>query len=234
MIPPLIVQTALEKGINLIGITDHNASANVVAVQKAAACHPLTAGSSVTVLPGMEIQSREEVHILCLFDTIMQLAELQHEVDRKFPSLKNNAERFGEQFVVDENGEFISSEPRLLLASIDLSFEQIIRLVTGLGGLAIPAHVDRKAFGLIANLGFVPTDINVEALEISRLLKPAEARRKYPQVCGFPLIQGGDVHRLDEYLGANELLVEAPTIAEIRLALQSQAGRSLSIQSDRY
>jgi hypothetical protein len=121
-----------------------------------------------------------------------------------------------------------------LLASIDLSFEQIIRLVTGLGGLAIPAHVDRKAFGLIANLGFVPTDINVEALEISRLLKPAEARRKYPQVCGFPLIQGGDVHRLDEYLGANELLVEAPTIAEIRLALQSQAGRSLSIQSDRY
>jgi 3',5'-nucleoside bisphosphate phosphatase len=67
MIPPLIVEEALERGIQLIAITDHNASANVAAVQQAASQHWVAWSC-----PAMELQTREEVHVLCLFDTLEQ------------------------------------------------------------------------------------------------------------------------------------------------------------------
>ena len=115
----------------------------------------------------------------------------------------------------------------MLLNSVALSFEQVLMQVNTIGGLAIPAHVDRMAFGLLANLGLVPADSSVEALEITRYLHPDEAVQHFPQLEGYPLLQGGDVHRLDEFLGANEFQIEAPSVSEIRLALRGQEGRSL-------
>ena len=115
MIPPLIVQEAVDRGINLLAITDHNTTANVEAVQKAAA------GTGLTVLPGMELQTIEEVHILCLFDSLDQMAAWQTFVDARMPPLENNIEYFGEQFVVDETGEFIRRENQLLLTSAKIS-----------------------------------------------------------------------------------------------------------------
>lgn len=225
MIPPLIVHEALERGIQLLAITDHNASANVAAVRRAAR------DSGVTVLPGMELQTREEVHLLCLFDTIEQIEAWQTTVDGRLPHLENNIDVFGEQFVVDETGEFVRREERLLLTSADLSLDEAVEGVHALGGLAIPAHVDRKAFSLIANLGFVPAGINVDALEISRHLSPEEARDRYPQLREYPLVQNGDAHRLDELLGVNLARLEAPTVAELALALREEGGRSLAIRT---
>ena len=223
MIPPLIVREALENGINLIAVTDHNSSANVGAVQKAAA------GSELAVLPGMELQTREEVHLLCLFDTLDQLEAWQCIVDARLPPLENNIEFFGEQFVVDETGDFVRRETQLLLTSANMSLEDAVTTVTSLGGLAIPAHVNRSAFSLIANLGFVPTAVTFEALEISRHLTPDEARQKFPQLKNYPLIQNGDVHFLHEFLGATQFQLAAPTIAELRLALRSQNGRFFQV-----
>lgn len=224
MIPPLIVAQALELGLDLIAITDHNASANVTAVQQAAA------GSDLVVLPGMEVQTSEEVHVLCLFDHLEQLLAWQERVDTVLPPLENDAEHFGDQFIVDETGDFLRREPRLLLTSASLTFEQVLQEVRDLGGLAIPAHVDRKAFGLIANLGFVPPWAPVEALEISRHVPAGEARRRFPQLGNYPLIQSGDVHRLNEFLGVNEFTMRAPTVAEIRRALHREEGCQHIIQ----
>lgn len=223
MIPPLIVQEALDQGIGLLAITDHNASDNIWAVQKAAK------DTGLVVLPGMEVQTREEVHSLCLFDTLDQVEAWQDEVDRALPAMKNNPEYFGEQFVVDETGEFIRRDHRLLLNSVELSLNEAFKKVTALGGLFIPAHVNRKAFGLLANLGLVPTDIALEALEISRHITPEDARRTYPQLQKYPLIQSGDVHYLADFLGKNEITIEKATITELRLALQQRDGRSLRI-----
>lgn len=224
MIPPLIVSEALERGIRIIAITDHNASANVEAVQKAAA------GTGLAVLPGMEVQTQEEVHVLCLFDRLDSLAAWQGRVDSEITPLPNDPEHFGEQFVVDETGDFIRREHRLLLTSACLSIEQIFQEVEALGGLAIPAHVDRKAFGLLANLGFVPADLHIEALEISRHVKPRQADQVFPQIKGYPLIQSGDVHRLEEFLGVNEFTIEKPSIEEIRKALHGEDGRWFRIR----
>jgi len=223
MIPPLIVQEALERGIRLIAITDHNATGNIGAVMEAAR------GTELTVLPGMELQTREEVHLLCLFDKIEQAETWQKVVDSILPDRPNNPNFFGEQFIVDASGDFVRREERLLIVSAEIGLDEAAEQVHALGGFAIPAHVDRKAFSLIANLGLVPPGF--EALEISRHLKPTEAEVRYPQIRGYPLIQSGDVHRLEEFLGTCEFQMEAPTLDEIRMALKGTAGREFFVSS---
>jgi len=225
MIPPLIVQKALACGVNLLAITDHNASENVPAVIKAAQ------GYDLTVLPGMELQTEEEVHVLCLFDNIDQLNCLQEIVDKNLPDIKNNVEYFGEQFIVDHTGEFIRRKEQLLINSTNLSFDEAFLEVSKLGGLFIPAHVNRQAFGLIYHLGFVPPELDIEALEISRHISLEEAIKKYPQIHNYPLIQSGDVHYLDDFLGVNQFIIEEPTIAELKMALQSVEKRSFQVIS---
>ncbi len=147
MVPPLIVQTALEKGIQLIAITDHNASANVGVVIEAAE------GTELIVIPGIEVQTQEDVHTICLFDTLDQLYALQKIIDNKLPNLPNQADHLGAQLLVDKNGDFIAFEERLLLTSVQISFSELFTLVKDLEGLFIPAHIDRDAFGLMKTLG---------------------------------------------------------------------------------
>jgi PHP family Zn ribbon phosphoesterase len=219
MIPPLIVEEALSLGIGWIAITDHNASANVAAVQEAA--H----GTPLAVLPGMELQTAEEVHLLCLFDTLDQLQSWQTYVDERLPAQPNNPEFFGEQHIVDATGQFIQREPRLLINSTQIPFDQAVQQVRRRGGLAIPAHVDRQAYGLFSNLGFIPAGLQIEAVELSCHLETEHITQFYPQLAGYPVLQDGDAHRLSELLGWNELRVAEPTLAELRMALAHTQGR---------
>ncbi len=223
MIPPLIVSQAIESDIQLIAITDHNASANIPAVMEAAQ------GTGLIVLPGMELQTKEEVHLLCLFDTLEQVFWWQKQVDRFLPNLPNNIQYFGEQFVVDSTGEFIRREERLLLNSVNITLDEAAAQITALGGLAVPAHIDRQANGLIAILGLIPPGL--EALEISRHITPAAARQKYPQITDYPLLQSGDVHLLDGFIGSTYFQIENPSIAELRLALAGQEERAAWISA---
>lgn len=225
MIPPLIVQEALEHKIDIIAITDHNASANVVAVQKAAS------GSSLKVLAGMEVQSREDVHLLCLFENVETLLRWQSAVDKALPDTLNNAEYFGEQFIVDESGEFIRAEPRMLLTSTHFSIEEIFERVNTLGGLVIPAHIDRSSYGLFPTLGLLSDQWPIIALEISRHLTPEKAAITYPSIKGIPLIQNGDVHQLDQFLGTTIFTLAEPTLAEIKMAFKGQNLRTVNIES---
>ena len=149
MIPPLILQEARSRGIDVLAVTDHNASGNIRAMVNAAR------GTGITILPGMELQTKEEVHLLCIFETMVQMDTWQSFIDSRLPALRNQVDYFGEQFLVDETGEFLGNEERLLIVSADISIDEAIQRISELGGLAIPAHVDRPAFGLIANLGFL-------------------------------------------------------------------------------
>lgn len=225
MIPPLIIQEALNRGIGLIAITDHNASANIAAVQKAAR------GTGLTVLPGMEIQTREEVHCLCLFDTLEQIAAFQGWVDSAMPEIANRPEFFGEQFVVDDTGDFIRREDRLLLISAARTIEETAEAVHALDGLFIPAHINRSTNGLIPILGLVPPGLPADALEVSRHMALPQALKRYPNIARYPIIQSGDVHRLNEFLGVNQVTLEQPTIAELRLSLNNRDGRGHQVIS---
>ena len=224
MQPPLIINAAKNLGINIIAITDHNASANIASVQKAAS------NFDITVLSGMELQTKEEVHVLCLFDTLTQMNKFQKLVDAKLPNIKNNAEFFGEQLIVDENGDFLRKEERLLITSANINLNEAFDLVTELDGLLIPAHVNRKVNGLIEILGFVPPDIPFLALEISRHLTPTEAVNNFPQIENYSIIQNGDVHRLNDFIGTTIFEIVEPSIHEIKLALKNQDGRTFKIE----
>ncbi|HET9911152.1 MAG TPA: PHP domain-containing protein [Anaerolineales bacterium] len=225
MIPPLIVQRALEHQIDLIAITDHNACSNVSAVQKAAA------GTRLTVLPGMEVQSREDVHLLTLFETLDALGAWQTQVDESLPDLPNRPSFFGEQFVVDETGEFVRSEPRLLSTSIRLSIDEVFERVQALGGIVIPAHVERTTYGLFPTLGLISEKWHLLALEISRHTTPEKAAAAFPALQKYALIQSGDVHHLNDFWGKTIFTLAAPTLMEIRMAFSHIDGREVCIET---
>jgi PHP family Zn ribbon phosphoesterase len=219
MIPPLIVHTCLEQGIDLIAVTDHNSTHNIEAVQKAAK------GTTLTVLAGMEIQTNDEVHSLCLFSDLDVAHEWQIIVEKALPEIPNDAEHFGEQLIVDETGDFIRRENRLLINSTRMSLADALEQVHRLNGLFIPAHVDRKAYGMIPILGFIPEDMNFDAIEISRNITLERARKEISQLVNFPILRGGDAHRLNEILGCNTFLIEQPTLEELRQALNHENER---------
>jgi hypothetical protein len=164
MIPPLIVRRALELGLSVIAITDHNCAANVAATIEAAA------HTGLTVLPGMEVQTREEVHMLCLFDTLEQVNTWDQTVAESLPDEKNNEPFFGAQYVVDASGAHRCTEERLLATSTSLTVEQVVAGVNALRGICLPAHVDRPSFSILSNLGFVPPGLPIAGIEISARL----------------------------------------------------------------
>jgi hypothetical protein len=223
MIPPFIVHRAQELALGVIAITDHNSAENVAAVVEAA--HDL----DVAVLPGMEVQSKEEVHLLCLFQTVEQVMDWQAVIYAHLPPLKNNEDFFGPQFVVDATGEFLRYNERLLLASVSLSVEEVVGGVVDRGGLCIAAHVDRPAFSLLANLGFVPPNARFAAMEISGYASVEEIRQQNPSLAGYPIICSGDAHRLEDMSDRTVLTLNEPTIAEMALAFCGQEGRRVKV-----
>ncbi|MHB1458637.1 MAG: PHP domain-containing protein [Armatimonadota bacterium] len=211
MIPPFIVERAINVGLDIIAITDHNSTENVDAVIKAAQ------GSSLKVIPGMECETVEGIHLVCLFDQPDAVILMQELVYSRLPDMKNRPATFGEQFVVDETGEFIRCNERLLLVPTELSLDVAVSMVDRMGGLAIPAHVDRRSYGIYGVLGFLPDTPTFNAVEISHHITEDEAIARYPDLSGKMLFRSSDAHRLDEIGSGFTLLdLEHRTVADIR------------------
>ncbi|MDY0018414.1 MAG: PHP domain-containing protein [Anaerolineae bacterium] len=221
MIPPLIVQEALHKGLDLIAVTDHNAIGNAEAVIEAAS------GTGLRVLPGMELQSQEEVDLLCLFDTLEQASAWQLQVNAALLPFENDPERFGPQFLVDAEGDFVAEDTRFFQGPAQLPLAEAARAVAALGGLAIPAHIERPTKGLLGVLGLWPPDLEVAAAEVSPNLRPSQARLRYPFLADIPLITASDAHCLDMMGQVMTIFVleGPPTIAELRAALRGAGER---------
>jgi len=161
MSPAAIVRTAIERAIDIIAITDHNSAENIISAQKAAE------RKNITVLAGMEITSSEEAHILALLNGTEGIHKLQDMVYKKLQPGENNEKLFGEQVVVNENDEVLAFNKKLLIGATALSAQDIVETIHSLGGLAVASHVDRDAFSIISQLGFIPEDLHFDALEIS-------------------------------------------------------------------
>jgi PHP family Zn ribbon phosphoesterase len=222
MIPPLIVRKAVEVGLDMIAISDHNSAENVRAVIEAAESSPLK------VLPGMECESVEGVHILCLFDRPEDAESMQEVVYAALPELTNPASKFGEQLVVTADAQFVRYNERLLLAPTALTIEEIVAAVEARSGIAIPAHVDRTGYGLFGVLGFLPETPKFPAVELSRRLKPDDARKKYPDLETLPLICSSDAHMLDDIGMCRTIFyLEHRSVAEIGMAFEKRDGRKV-------
>jgi hypothetical protein len=215
MVPTRIVDRALAAGLAAIGVCDHNSAGNVAAVREAAAGRPLR------VLGGMEITTAEEAHILALFDELENLWRLESLVQAGWQGL-NDPEAWGDQFLVDAEDRPVGVEERLLAGASALSAEAAVSEIRGLGGLAIASHVDRPAFSLAQQLGFIPPELPLDAVELSFHYRgdPAPFR-----AYGFPLVRFSDAHFPEEIGRARTVFrVEEPSVAELRGALGTAEG----------
>jgi hypothetical protein len=191
-------------------------------------------GYDLTVLPGMEVQTKEEVHLLCLFGTVEQALDWQETVYAHLPAWKNDPQFFGPQFVVDATGDLIGHNERLLATSTSLSLEEVSREVSERGGVCIAAHVDRPSFSLLANLGWVPEGAELSAMEITPRVTVDEVQRRHPSLARYSFICSGDVHRLSEMSDRTVLTLKEPTIAEISMAFLGQGGRRAKVLADQH
>ena len=221
MRPLAIVRQAKKRGLDIIGICDHNSTRNVAPVCRAGRREGLT------VISGIEVTTREEAHILGLFDEQESLQKMQQLIDENLDG-ENNPELFGEQYVCDEDGMIVGRERRLLIGATKLSVEEVVESVHGFGGLAIASHVDRECFSLISQLGFVPEGLQIDALEVSLLHSIAEARNCFPQTRDYPLVRFSDAHQLDKVGAAFTTFTgDSPSVMELRKALLGEDGRGV-------
>jgi PHP family Zn ribbon phosphoesterase len=173
----------------------------------------------------MEVNSSEEVHTLAIFDNEEQALAMQALVYRRLKGT-NRPELFGDQVVANEFDEVEGFNDRMLIGATHLGVYEIVREVHRLGGLSIASHVDRPSFSVLSQLGFIPPDLAVDALEISRHLSRAAARSKIPGIADFPLVASSDAHFLEDIGQAHtSFFLEAPNVKEIRMALEGESGR---------
>lgn len=192
MTPCNIVNMARLKGLDAIAVTDHNSVKNVPAV--------ISAGkrAGITVIAGMEIETAEEVHVLSLFPTEKAAFKVWRAVDESLPYIANNKEIFGSQLIMDENDVITGEEGRLLLTASSLSLQEVFLLVKSVDGVAIPAHIDRQSNSIISNLGFMPSDLDAEAIEISCAATLTEYLNDNKYLNKYKIILNSDAHRLGD------------------------------------
>jgi len=224
MSPANIVSLAVKYGLDIIGITDHNSTKQCKVVWQ------LGREKGLTVIPGCEATSREEVHCLCLFGDFEALAAFQDFLDEHLTVIPNNTALFGHQVVVDQDENIVEQIENYLGAALDVSIEEIERKVHELSGIFIPAHIDRLRNSLFSNLGFIPPELKPDALQISKGANEIAVRDRYGINLETTLVKFSDCHFPDD-LGKTytNFEMEEPTFEEIRKALQKEGGRKTEI-----
>jgi len=219
MSPGNIIREAKKKGLDIIGICDHNSAENFPALEKSASTEGIKA------IGGIEITSREEVHILGLFGCEKDLFCMQEAVYSSLHGV-NDEERYGLQVVVNEKDEVLGYNNRLLIGATEMSVEEVVDLIHEYNGIAIASHVDREGFSIITNLGFIPEGLKLDALEI---MEPA-LREKIDRDRDFVFITSSDAHVIDD-IGKRYscFLMKESTFEEIRSCLCKENGREVIV-----
>lgn len=219
MSPKEIVNRAKMKEIDIIGICDHNSSENSQAVIE------VGKKMNICVIPGMEVASQEEVHVLALFDEAENALKLQEYVYKNLPG-ENDEDTFGMQVIVNENDEVLGYNKKLLIGATTVPLEEVIRIIHSFDGIAVASHIDRESFSIISQLGFIPEGLELDALEISPHITFEEAKKRFKN--NYPITCSSDAHYPDDIgKGSTSFLLKEGTITEIKKALKNEDGRKL-------
>ena len=231
MRPPAIVREAMEKGMAVIAVCDHNSAANAWAVRQAS-----EALDGPAVIAGMEITTREEVHVLGLFpDEAAALAasdDVRDGLPPWRPLLPNASEagrRTPEQELVDAEGNTTGIETRMLASASLFDLGETVALIHRHGGLAVAAHIDRRSFSVPGQLGFLPSDVPFDGLEVSAAgVTKGKAAAFWGY--GIPLLCSSDGHFLSDIgTGFTVLDVREPVFCELAMAIHGSHGRRCSL-----
>jgi hypothetical protein len=222
MSPGKIVNEAARKGLDMIAVTDHNHTGHARLTRK------LGARKGIWVVYGAEVTTKEEVHCLTFFDTDEQLGAFQIALDASMPKVKNDTSLFGYQVIVDEEEQILEEIYNSLYPGVDWGIGEMAGIVHKLGGLFIPAHVDRPMNGLYAQLGIWPEDLEVDGVEVSWRTDTSVIVREHPELAAHSLIHNSDAHYLDDIGRAfSAYRMESRNFKELRMALRGEEGRSV-------
>lgn len=193
MTPGNILSMAYIKGLDAIAITDHNCGLNLEAASKWAELR------GIILVPGMEVQTQEEFHSICLFRNLDDLRVFNDYIQKNMPIMKNSAEIFGKQLLVDDEDNIIGEHENMLLNSVLLSIDQVYGKVEELDGVIIPAHVDRDSYSIINSLGFIPENFNIKTIEVRDMEKFNAGIRPLMRK-DYNIIVSSDAHKLEDIL----------------------------------
>lgn len=218
MTPANIAGMAAVKGLDVIAVTDHNSCRNCAPTMKMAEEY------GVIALPGMELCTEEEVHVVCLFPDLRAALDFDAYVYDKMLKVPNKEKIFGEQLLYNDMDEIIGKEPNLLLCNTSIDFDEVYSLTEERDGIMIPAHVDKTTNSLIANLGFIPPDSQFTCAEIKNLSKKEELLRQHVYLNQCRIISNSDAHYL-EHINEPEHRIEVSgtSASEIIKALKIKA-----------
>ncbi len=194
MTPNNIVNMAYVKGLDIIAVTDHNAALNCEAVLKCAQ------NRGVVAVPGMELETKEEVHLVCLFPGLDEVLKMQSIVNQTLPQIENREDIFGQQIIMDEDDNIIGKNNQLLLTATGLCVDEVFDKVSHLGGVVVPAHIDRDSFSIISNLGIVPDYLGIKYLEVSKGCLVNDFLRSNPYLSQYNIMKSSDAHNLGSLL----------------------------------
>ncbi|MFR8318592.1 MAG: PHP domain-containing protein [Catenibacillus sp.] len=215
MTPCNIAGMAALIGLDVIAVTDHNTCKNCPAVMDAASQYP------VTVIPGMELCTIEEVHVLCLFKQLDAAMAFDDYVYKHLIKIKNRPDIFGFQQIYNSEDAIAGEEPYLLINATDISFDNVWQLTADYGGIMIPAHVDKDSTSLLSNLGLIPQDSRFRCAEIKNRDALLALQKKHPYLEQCHLIFDSDAHRLEQIHEATQFIhCKSRSASDILAALQ--------------
>ncbi|MBQ6376621.1 MAG: PHP domain-containing protein [Lachnospiraceae bacterium] len=192
MTPNNIAGMAMIKELNIIALTDHNTARNAPALMKAAEQYGLI------VLPGMELTTQEEVHVVCLFAEAEDALAFDRYVYERLLKIRNKVKVFGEQVIMNEMDEPVGEEEFLLINATSIPFDDVYDIVSSFNGIMIPAHLDKSTTSLISNLGQVPPGSRFTCAEVKNLNKLHELLKANPYLEHCRIISDSDAHYLED------------------------------------
>jgi PHP family Zn ribbon phosphoesterase len=195
-----IVNMAVINGLDIIALTDHNSAKNCPAFLKSAY------GMNIKAVAGMEINTAEEIHAVCLFPELSDAMAFDEYVYRSLPDIKNRTDIFGEQIILNELDNPVGSVDKLLINACNISFFDLKGLMDKYHGIYFPAHIDRDSFSLISNLGMIPEDCVIDAIEIKNSANYHNILKKQPFIKDLPVLTNSDAHYLWDISNAENFL----------------------------
>lgn len=199
MTPGNILGMAALIGLDLIALTDHNSCKNCPSILAQAGAFPLQ------VIPGMELTTCEEVHVLCYFPSLADAMAFDAYVAVHLLPVANDPAIFGNQLLCDAKDSVCGSFDPLLISATDISFFELETLLKNYQGMMVPAHIDKNSNSLISQLGFVPEGVAFPYFEVHDLASVTGLRERFPVLRDLLVLSSSDAHRLD---GLHERLYE--------------------------
>ena len=204
MTPNNIVNMSKLMGYDIIALTDHNTCGNCEAAMK------VGEAVGITVIPGMELCTAEEVHVVCLFPTIEDAKGFSDYVYQTLPPINNKPKIFGEQAICDENDNIVGYEEKLLITASGISTAKAVEEVAKFNGICYPAHIDRSSFSVLSNLGVIDESFGFKCAEIFDIEKADELKAKHPILNDMRIVTDSDAHYLENMRIPEKCFIHLP------------------------